>query len=424
MKEVAITGIGVHSPIGLDVPSVLESLLELRSGIRRIDIAATGKAYAVGLIENDFSERFSKMERPLLDRIAQLAVLAAEQASKDAGIADYSTFGERAGVFFGTARGGVTTEWAASQEFTQTPAKTARPYYLMGSMPNSATSQISIRQQIHGPSVTHTSACSSSGVAIADACRHILCGELDIALAGGSESTVQPEVAPIFLRLWDALRALADVADDPSTSCRPFSSDRTGLALAEGSAFFVLESVEHARRRGANILGYVCGSAVASDAHHMGAPHPRGQVAAMRGALRAAGIDISQVDYVNAHATATREGDGVEIAAMREVLGTESERIPVSSTKALHGHMLGAASAMEALVCLLAARHAFIPATAHLGEVAEECRGVQHVREVRRDTPVRHAMTLSAGFGGTNCALILRAHDPHPVHAHPGSPRP
>ncbi len=410
MKEVAITGIGVHSPIGLDEQAVLESLLMLRSGIRRIDIPATGKAYAVGLIENDFSERFTKMERPLLDRIAQLAVLAAQQASENAGIANYSTFAERAGVFFGTARGGVTTEWAASQEFMDHPTRTARPYYLMGSMPNSAASQISIRQQILGPAVTHTSACASSGVAIADACRHILSGEIDVALAGGAESTVQPGVAPIFLRLWDALRALAEVADDPATSCRPFSSDRTGLALAEGAAFFVLESVEHAQRRGATILGYLCGSAVASDAYHMGAPHARGQAAAMRGALRAAGIDIAQVDYVNAHATATREGDGVEIAAMREVFGADAERIPVSSTKALHGHMLGAASAMETLVCLLAARHAFVPATAHLGEVSEDCRGVRHVREVRRERPIRYAMSLSAGFGGTNCALIVRPH--------------
>ena len=412
MKEIAITGVGVHSPIGLDEASVLDSLLALRSGIRRIDIAATGKAYAVGLIEQDFSERFPKMERPLLDRIAQLAVLAAQQASENAGIVNYSTFGERAGVFFGTARGGVTTEWAASQEFMETPAKTARPYYLMGSMPNSGAAQISIRQQIVGPAVTHTSACASSGLAIADACRHILCGDLDIALAGGSESTVQPGVAPIFLRLWDALRALAEVADDPATSCRPFSHDRTGLALAEGAAFFVLESVEHARRRGATILGYVCGTGVASDAYHIGAPHPRGQVAAMRAALRSAGIGIGDVDYVNAHATATREGDGVEVAAMKEVFGDDSRRIPVSSTKALHGHMLGAASAMEALVCLLAARHSFVPATAYLDEVSDDCAGLNHVRQVGRESPIRYAMSLSAGFGGTNSALVLRAHDP------------
>ena len=414
MKEVAITGLGVHSPIGLHPSAVVESLISLRSGIRRIDLEATGKAYAVGLIEQDFSECFSKIERPLLDRIAQLAVLAAQQASEDAGIANYSTFGERAGVFLGTARGGVTTEWAASQEFVHTPSKTARPYYLMGSMPNSAASHISIRQRIFGPAITHTTACSSSGVAIADACRHILCGELDIALAGGSESTVQPAVAPIFLRLWDALRALAEVADEPGTSCRPFSADRTGVALAEGAAFFVLESVDHARQRGAPILGYVSGFGVASDAFHLGAPHPRGQTAAMRSALRKAGIEAADVDYVNAHATATREGDPVEITALKEVFGARAEQLPVSSTKAQHGHMLGAASAMEALVSLLAARHAFIPATAHLGEVDADCLGVQHVRQPLQGRPIRYAMSLSAGFGGTNCALVLRPGNPTP----------
>ena len=411
MREVAITGIGVHSPIGLDEQSVLDSLIAMRSGITRTDIAATGKSFAVGVIDQDFSDRFTKIERPVLDRIAQLAVLAAQQASENAGIANYSTFGDRAGVFFGTARGGVTTEWEASHEFIENPAKAARPYYLMASMPNAGASQISIRQQVFGPTITHTSACSSSGVAIADACRHILAGEIDIALAGGAESTVQPVVAPIFLRLWDALRALAEVAEDPSTSCRPFSADRTGLVLAEGAAFFVLESVEHARKRGAEILGYVAGCGVASDAYHIGAPHPRGQVAAMRSALRSAGLTISDIDYVNAHATATRGGDAVEVTAMKEVFGDESARIPVSSTKSIHGHMLGAASAMEALVCLLAARNSFIPATANLTEVSEDCKGLNHVKEVIREQPVRYAMSLSAGFGGTNSALIVRPHN-------------
>ncbi len=414
MKEVAITGIGVHSPIGLDAASVLDSLLELRSGIRRIDSPATGKSYAVGLIEQDFSARFTKMERPLLDRIAQLAVLAAQQASENAGIVNYATFGARAGLFFGTARGGLTTEWSASREFSETPRKTASPYCLMGSMPNAGAAQISIRQQIVGPVVTHTAACASSGLAIADACRHIGCGEIDIALAGGAESTVQPDVAPVFLRLWDALRALADVAEDPATSCRPFARGRSGLALAEGAAFLVLESVEHAQARGANILGYVCGTAVTADAYHMGAPHPRGQAAAMRMALRSAGIEAGDIDYINAHATATREGDGVEAAAIREVFGAEVSRIPVSSTKALHGHMLGATSAMEALVCLLAARHEFLPATAHLDEVSADCEGLHHIRSVERGRPIRYAMSLSAGFGGTNSALVIRPHHPNP----------
>lgn len=411
MKEVAITGIGVYSPIGFDVEAVLESLMAMRSGIRKIDLAATGKSFAVGAIDQDFSERFLKIERPALDRNAQLAVLAAQQASESAKIANYSTFGERAGVFFGSSRGGVASEWEATRAIIDAPDKAARPYYLVASMANAGASQISIRQQIFGPTITHNEACSASGVAIADACRHITTGDLDIALAGGAESTISPAVAPVYLALWDGLRALATVADDPSTSCRPFAKGRTGLVLAEGAVFFVLESVEHAKARGGRILGYVAGCGVASDAYHIGAPHRRGQVAAVRAALRSAGITISDIDYVNAHATATLGGDPVEAAALKEVLGGDSARIPVSSTKSIHGHMLGATSAMEALVCLLAAKHSFIPATANLDEVDEECEGLFHVQEVIRNRPVRYAMTLSAGFGGTNAALILRSNN-------------
>ena len=409
MREVAITGIGVYSPIGLNENSVLESLIAVRSGIRKIDIATTGKSFAVGSIDQDFGERFPKIERPALDRNAQLAILAAQQASESAEIANYSTFGERAGVFFGSSRGGVASEWEATRTLIEAPDRAARPYYLVASMANAGASQISIRQQIFGPTITHNEACASSGIAIADACRYITTGELDIALAGGAEATIDPSVAPIYLALWDGLRALATVADDASKSCKPFAKGRTGLVLAEGAAFFVLESVAHAKARGARILGYVVGYGVASDAYHIGAPHRRGQVAAMRAALRSAGITISGVDYVNAHATATLGGDSVEVAALREVLGEDSARVPVSSTKSIHGHMLGATSAMEALVCLLAAKHSFIPATANLDEVDEECKGLFHVQEVIRNRPVRYAMSLSAGFGGTNAALILRS---------------
>ncbi|MBW4048946.1 MAG: beta-ketoacyl-[acyl-carrier-protein] synthase family protein [Proteobacteria bacterium] len=407
MNDIAITGIGVISPIGLNESSVLESLLASRSGVRVIAPPELPRKFPVGLVDADFSEHFTRIELPLLDRITQMALLAARQATENAGIANFSTFGERSGVFFGTGRGGVTTEWEAIRQYMEDTMKPAKPYVLMASMPNAPTAQISIRHQIFGPTSTHTSACSSSGAAIADACRHIQTGEIDVAIAGGAETTL----ASIFLRTWDGLRAIADVDEDPSRSCKPFSRQRTGLVLGEGSVFYVLESREHAERRGARIHAFIAGFGIASDGHHIGSPHQRGQIASMRSALRAAGIDASQLDYINAHATATRGGDPVEVSALKEVLGQAVSRVPVSSTKALHAHMLGAASAMEMLVCILAARHSFIPATAHLDEIDPECSGIHHVTEVIRDRPVRHAMSLSAGFGGTNVALVIRSNE-------------
>ena len=407
MNDIAITGIGGISPNRQNESSILENLLASRLRVRVIAPPDLPRKISVGLVDAQFLEHFARIELPLVDRITQMALLAARQATENAGIANFSTFGERSGVFFGTGRGGVTTEWEAIRQYMEDTMKPAKPSVLMASMPNAPTAQISIRHQIFGPTATHTSACSSSGAAIADACRHIQTGEIDVAIAGGAETTL----ASIFLRTWDGLRAIADVDEDPSRSCKPFSRHRTGLVLGEGSVFYVLESREHAERRGARIHAFIAGFGIASDGHHIGSPHQRGQIASMRSALRAAGIDASQLDYINAHATATRGGDPVEVSALKEVLGQAVSRVPVSSTKALHAHMLGAASAMEMLVCILAARHSFIPATAHLDEIDPECSGIHHVTEVIRGRSVRHAMSLSAGFGGTNVALVIRSNE-------------
>ncbi|WP_031404234.1 beta-ketoacyl synthase [Thiomonas sp. FB-Cd] len=405
MLEIAITGIGVISPIGSSETEVLESLLGLKSGISAFDSPDMARPFPIGAVNAQFNEAFTRVELPFLDRTTQMAILASRQATENAGLANFSTFGDRAGVFYGTVRGGGATEWEGIRQFYLEGRKTAKPYVIMGCMANAAASQISIRHQILGPTACHSSACSSSGAAIADACRHIRGGELDIAVAGGAESALQP----MFLGAWDGLRALADVDHMPSQSCRPFSRRRTGLVLGEGSVFYVLESREHAERRNAPILAFIDGWGIASDGHHIGAPHQRGQIAAMRAALKGARINASQLGYINAHATATRGGDPIEVAALKEVLGDATHTVPVSATKALHAHMLGAASAMEMLVCILAMRHSFIPATAFLDDLDPECTGLYHVPETILNHPVRYAMTLSAGFGGTNAALVVRS---------------
>lgn len=407
MVEIAVTGIGVISPIGSSEASVSESLLASKSGIRAFESTELSRSFPIAAVDGLFTDFFTRVELPFIDRTTQMALLASRQAIENAGIANFSTFGERAGVFYGTVRGGGATEWEGIRQFYLEGRKTAKPYVIMGCMANAPAAQISIRHQVFGPTATHSSACSSSGAAIADACRHIRSGELDIAIAGGAESALMP----VFLAGWDGLRALAEVDPEPSRSCRPFSRKRTGLVLGEGSVFYVLESREHAEQRGAPIHAFLTGWGIASDGYHIGSPHQRGQIAAMRAALRTAGIAPSQLDYVNAHATATRGGDPIEVAALREVLGDAVGSVPVSSTKGLHAHMLGAASAMEMLVCILAMRHSFIPPTAHLDDLDPECGGIRHVTEVLRNQRVRHAMTLSAGFGGTNVALVIRSNE-------------
>ena len=404
MPRIAITGAGAITPIGMSVPEVLNSLLTLRSGIRKLESDGLVRPLPVASVNGTFDEKFKRLELPFLDRFTRMALLAADQACEQAGIPDFEAYDQRAGVFFGTVRGGGHTEWDNIYRYLVEKQRSVRPYVIMGTMANAPASQVSIRRKILGPVAVHSTACSSSGNAVADACRHIAIDELDVALVGGSEAALNP----MFLSAWEGLRALTGVNEqDPSSSCRPFSASRGGLVLGEGAVMFVLESEEHAKRRGAQILGYVDGWGIASDAYHIGAPNSRGQLAALRKALSKAEVDASEVDYINAHATATKGGDPVEVATLKELLGPDVERIPVSGTKALHGHMLGAASAMELLVCLLAIQEQFLPATAFLEDIDPDCMGIRHVQETVRNVPVRRALSLSAGFGGTNSALLL-----------------
>ncbi len=408
MNEVVVTGVGVISPIGGSPDEVREALCASRSGVDIFRSEELSRPFPVARAPGDLLAGFTRLELPFLDRTTRMALLAARQAAEDCGIVDFSALGERAGLFYGTVRGGGATEWEGLRQF-YSGRKIARPYVLMGCMANAAASFISIRHQILGVTACHSTACTSSASAIVDACRQLRCGELDIALAGGAEAALCSE----FLSAWDGLRALAQVdAGDPARSCKPFSSARSGLVLGEGSVFLALETRAHARARGARVLAVLEGWGLASDAHHIGAPHARGQVAAMGAALRSAGVTAGELDYVNAHATATRGGDPVEVGALREVLGEAAATVPVSSTKALHGHMLGAASAMELLVCLLAIRDGFIPPTAGLQDLDPACDGLLHVPRLLQPRRVRRALSLSAGFGGLNAALILRAEQP------------
>lgn len=397
--DVVITGMGVVTPIGLSVGELLASLRSNRPGIGLWQSPLLGRDLPAGLIARDFAGEFTRLELPYLDRCTQIALLAARQATADAGLEQFAGHGARAGLFYGSVCGGVATEHDWVRQFFTEGKQLAKPYAIMASMLNAAPAQISIRHQILGPVMTHSSACTSSGSAIGDAARAIRHGYLDVALAGGAEASL----TPTFMALWGGLRALAEPdAEDVGTSCRPFSRKRSGLVLGEGSVFLVLESRAHAERRGASCYAALSGYGIASDGYHIGSPKLEGQVAALREALADAALRPEQIDYVNAHATGTAGGDPIEANAIRQVLGDA----PVSSTKAIHGHLLGAASALELAISILAIDQSFLPATANLAEIDPAC-ALNHVANTPVfDRPVDHALSFSAGFGGTNVALI------------------
>lgn len=409
-NPVAITGIGVLSPIGLDLGEVEASIASMRSGIVPFEAPPLKKIFPAGVVQARFEDRFTPLELPFLDRCQQLAIVAADQAIAQSGLDDFAAFGGRAGVYYGNVNGGASTGIAWSQQLLVEGKQAARPFTAMAIMGNAGAAQIAIRHKVHGPVITNASACGSSGIAIGDAARAIADGYLDIAVAGGAEAPLSHGILSVF----DGTRALARPDEsNPAASCKPFALGRTGLVLGEGAAFVVLESVDHARRRGAVILGYLTGYGVWSDATHIGMPDAQGQMACLRAALASAGLSPSDIGYINAHATATKGGDIIEANAIRGVFGTASDAPPVSSTKSVHGHLLGATSALEFIVTLIGMRSGLLPATLHTdGGIDPRC-ALTHVGPVPREARIRHALTFSCGFGGTNVALIVSfAHHP------------
>ena len=403
-QQVAITGLGVISPIGLDVQSVAASLRDARSGIRTMQAPPLQRDVAAGAIDASFEDAFTRLELPFLDRCQQMAILAARQAVEDAGFDRFDGFGQRAGLYYGNVNGGVASAQAWYQQMLLEGKQASRPYSAMAIMGNAGAAQVALRHKVLGPVVTNATACGSSGVAISDAARAIRDGYLDVAIAGGAEAPLVASLVGVF----QGTRAMSTPdAHDPARTCKPFARDRSGLVLGEGAAFLVLESAAHARARGAHCHGYVSGSGISNDAHHIGMPASEGQVRALRAALSDASLSAGDIGYINAHATATDGGDVIEAAALRDVFGAGPDAARVSSTKSVHGHLLGAASALELLLTIVAMERNLLPASAHLDQVDPRC-DLNHVgAHPIADHAIRHALSFSCGFGGTNVALVV-----------------
>lgn len=406
MRRVAITGMGVVSPLGNSVTEVYQNAYLGRSGIKQLDAPfahrLTAPLAAIALF--DGADHFAAPKLRLFDRVSQFALAATKQALTDAHALDQLD-ADRTGVFVGTAMGGSITSDDAYQTLYGDGSDRIKPFTLLMGMHNGPAAWIGIEHGIRGPNLTYSTACSSSAVAIGEAWLRVAQGNLDMAIAGGTE-------APLSLgslKAWEALHTLAAIDPTaPSASCKPFSNNRSGMVLGEGATMMVLESWESALARGVPIYGEILGYGLATDTGHITRPSVGGQAAAMRAALQSAALAPAAIDAINAHGTGTQANDAVETEAIKEVFGERAHRIPISATKAVHGHLLGAAGALECMLSLLAMQRAVVLPTMHLDAPDPVC-DLDYVANAARDNvPVRTMLSNSFAFGGTNAVLVLR----------------
>lgn len=412
-RRVAITGLGLVSPYGGHADDFFTRLCAGQSAVGYLLTDDVPRPLSIPFVSCPGFDPDQALGKPLagmMDRFAQLGMAAAFAAWDHAGLARQADGESRDdwGVAWGTALGGTLAYEKGYRELWQKGRERLSPLTVVLGMNNAANAHMSIQLGLGGVSMSHTVACASSAIAIGEAFRRVRSGEATIMLTGGSDVPQAYGVA----RAWEALRVMAPGdAETSAAACRPFSADRRGLVLGEGGAALVLEDWEHALARGARIHGEIVGYGTSCDHSHLVRPEAEGQIRALQLTLADAGLNPAAIDYVNAHGTATTEGDPVEIAALKAVFGDHAERLAVSATKSMHGHSLGAAAAIEAIATVLALREQTIPPTAHLAQLDPGCAGVDHVTTARTGQPLRAALSNSFAFGGSNAVLAFRAVD-------------
>ena len=408
MRRVAVSGMGVFCPLGNDTATVFDNARAGRSGVHRLDIpfATRLNAPLAATTRLDEMALFDATQRRILDRFSLLALAAARQAVAASHEALRGADLERAGVFIGNGMGGTLSMDAGYQTLYGDRSDRVKPFTILLGMHSAPAAWIGMEHGFRGPNLTYSTACSSSAVAVGEAWLRVASGQLDVALAGGTEAPLSPG----SLKAWEALHTVARVDEaEPSASCKPFALDRSGMVLGEGAAVLVLEPWDRAVARGAPIVGEILGYGLSNDASHITRPSVEGQAAALRAALRSAGIDAAQVDAINAHGTGTQANDRTETAAIKAALGARAGHVPVSATKALHGHLLGAAGALECVLSLLQLQHQVALPTMHLRVSDPDC-DLDHVPNAAREgVAMRTMLSNSFAFGGTNAVLVLGA---------------
>ena len=405
--EVVVTGLGCVSPLGVGVEPTWQAALAGASGVSRLPedfeprLAVQIAARVRGEVDpGDIAPK----ELRRLDRVILLALAAAREAVADAGLADGGVAPERAGVAIGSGIGGVTTLLANHRALLDAGPRRISPFFIPMTLANMPAGMVAIQHGYGGPNLCHVTACASSAHAVGESLRILERGEADVMLAGGTEACVTPLVMAGFA----SMQALSRRNEEPERASRPFDRGRDGFVMGEGAAVLVLERGGHARARGARVRARLCGYAATADARHIAAPDPEasGAIRCIRGALADAGLPPDAVGYVNAHATSTPAGDEVEAQALHAVFGAHIERLAVSSTKGATGHLLGAAGALEALLCVLSVETGTLPPTLNLDDPDPEC-ALDHVAGKPRETGTRVALSNSFGFGGVNAALLF-----------------
>jgi 3-oxoacyl-[acyl-carrier-protein] synthase II len=408
MTEVAVTGLGIISPIGSGKEEFWSGLMEGRSGagpIKAFDASELPVQIAAEVPDFDATEYLSRREVGRTDRFTQMAVGAASLAWEDGECSAISAASDRIGVIIGSGIGGLSTIEREHDAFLAGGPRRVSPFMVPRLMANAAAGAVAMKFGLHGPNYAPTSACATGAHAVGEAFRYIRDGLADVMVAGGSEAALTPLSLSAFARMG----ALSRRNDDPARASRPFDAGRDGFVFAEGAGVVILEPLEHALERGAHVYGLVAGYGASADAYHITQPDPDGAGAAlaMKAALRDAKTSADEVDYINAHGTSTPYNDRVETTAIKSALGPESKRIPVSSTKSNTGHMLGAAGAVESAVSVLAIERGVIPPTINLESPDPEC-DLDCVAEGPREARLRLVLSNSFGFGGQNACLAFR----------------
>lgn len=411
MERVVITGMGVVSPIGNNLKTFWNNLINGESGISLIDTfdVTNHKAKIAGVIRDfDADKIFGKKEARRLDRFSQFSLAAAQQAWTDSELDLKRIDGERLGVYVGSGIGGLETLIENIDALRQKGPKRVSPTLVPAMISNAAAAQISIQWNAMGPSMSPVSACAIGNTAIGEAFRLIRSGEVDVMFAGGTEAAI----TDLSIASFGNATALSTRNDDPTKASRPFDENRDGFVMSEGAGILILESLSHALRREAKIYAEVIGYGASSDAHHMVATHPEGKGAylAMRSALKNANISPEEIDVISAHATSTKVGDISETMAIKQLFGKQAYQIPITANKSMLGHMLGAAGGVEAIALAMSIKEEIVPPTINLENPDPLC-DLDYVPSVARQVKINMGLSNSFGFGGHNAAIVLKKYE-------------
>ncbi|MDQ0194992.1 beta-ketoacyl-ACP synthase II [Paenibacillus wynnii] len=405
--RVVVTGMGVVTSLGKDLETFWDNLMNGKSGVSLVeafDVSDYTTRIASSVKDFDAEERFGRKEARKMDRFVQFAVAAGEEALKDSGL----TIGEdidaeRIGVSVGSGIGGLGTWEDQHNLLLEKGPKRVSPFFIPMMIANMGSGQLSINLGAKGPNTTQVTACATGSHSIGESYRFIQRGDADAMICGGAEATIRPTGMAGFC----AMRAMSTRNEEPEKASRPFDVDRDGFVMGEGAGILVLESLEHAVKRGARIYAEVIGYGLSGDAHHMTEPDPDGAARCMKMAIRDAGIAPEEIDYINAHGTSTPVGDRSETTAVKKALGDHAYKVAISSTKSMTGHLLGAAGGVEAIICGLSLQKGMIAPTINLDNQDPEC-DLDYVPNVPRKADLNIVMSNSFGFGGHNATVILK----------------